>query len=118
MILKIRSSSPGVNWHFVDHIERLTMSHKFVMALSEFKKRVYRAQDIFYIQPRLEWEETPAGLQPVDVGRDCSDVGFHFFEAYCTDAEGNEFTVVFDGDGFLMNDFGKTIDKFIIYDNP
>lgn len=118
MILKVRSSSPDVNWHFVDHIERLTMSHKFVMALSEFKKRVYRAQDIFYIQPRLEWEETESGLRPVESDREYGDAGFRFFEAYCIDADGNEFTVVFDGDGFLMNDLGKTIDKFIIYDNP
>jgi len=117
MILKIRSSSPGVNWHFVDHIERLTMSNKFVMSLSKFKKRVYRAQDIFYIQPNLEWEQTDQGLQPIDTG-DTGDLGFHFFEAYCTDAEGHEFTVVFDGDGFLMNDYGKTIDKFMIFDNP
>ena len=40
------------------------------------------------------------------------DQNLQYYEAQCVDNDGKEFSVYFDGDAYLLNDQGKTVDHF------
>jgi len=164
MILKIRSSKEGENWHFIDHIARMTLSNRKQETLSHFQRRVFRVDDVVLISESFTWDEVDGRkgmkspetyeydpsknpLSPHYTGPELSEEEvleatahitvqpgeavmekvlkmdaealakrmektIQFYEARCADNDGKEFTIFFDGELFLLNDLGKTIDHF------
>ena len=129
MILKVRSTTKDYEWHYVDGIRRIAVTVTLKDTVEHFVQEVRRVTDIFIIAPLHfhipESEETLAGQffqntkknvtnhteleSPIDPERILS-----YRMADCVGENGEDFCIYFDGDAFLLNDKGTTVDRFFI----
>jgi len=115
MILKIRPHDPKQMWFFIDGLRTVTFSDYVEESRTAFFNRVKGSTDIFLLDHTvvLSHDSVTGEVTSCAPPEGASNY-ITYVEAYCTDNQGNQFTIYFDQVAYLLNDNSKTVDKILV----